>query len=85
VECLSFGCALTWAFELLACLLKPSTSTGTLTGSLRAPCLCHALLDVEHRLYEHFGLFTLYEHYEHYEQVCGWVAKRTHCLLPPLP
>ena len=20
-----------------------------------------------------------------YEQVCGWVAKRTHCLLPPLP
>jgi len=72
VECLSFGCALTWAFELLACL---------------PPCLCtcHALLDVEHRLYEHFGLFTLYEHYEHYEQVCGWVAKRTHCLLPPLP
>ena len=63
-------------------------STSTLTGSLRAlaPCLCHALLDVEHRLYEHFGLFTLYEHYEHYyEQVCGWVAKRTHCLLPPLP
>ncbi len=53
----------------------PSSSTSTLTGSLRAlaPCLCHALLDVEHRLYEHFkfGLFTLYEHYEHYEQVCG--------------
>ena len=60
-------------------------STSTLTGSLRAPCLCHALLDVEHHLYEHFGLFTLYEHYEHYEQVCGWAAKRTHCLLPPLP